>query len=186
MEWTPKIDQAMQKASFLHRDQVRKGTKCPYIIHPVAVMSTVAEYTNDEDTLVAALMHDTVEDTEYTPEELEKDFGTNVKNIVLGITIPDSSEWKSGRYAYIEGLLSAPQESLLIAAADKIHNAYSMYSYYADKKEEFSKSFGGSIEERIDVYQKIIDIIEERLDSPILDKLQEEFIKYKAFLEKQL
>ncbi len=183
MKWTPKIDEALQKASFLHRSQVRKGTECPYIMHPMAVMLMVSEYTNDEDTLVAAILHDVIEDTDYTIEELEDDFGTKVKDIVFGLTIPEGTGWKDGRYAYIEGLLTAPHETLLISAADKIHNSYSMYSYYSDKKEEFNKNFGGSAEERIDVYKKIVDIMEARLDSPITLKLKEEFIKYKTFLE---
>lgn len=183
MKWSPRIDNAMQKASLLHKGQVRKGVLCPYIIHPMAVMLMVSEYTDDEDVLVASILHDTIEDTGYTPEKMEEDFGTNVKDIVMGITIPKSSEWSSGRYAYIEGLLSAPQGSLLIAAADKLHNTYSMYTYYGDKKDQFKKEFGGSFEERVDVYKKIIDIIDARLDSPIVPRLREEFVKYKAFLE---
>lgn len=184
MKWTPKIDKALQKASLLHCEQVRKGVGCPYIMHLMAVMLMVSEYTNDEDTIIASILHDTVEDTEYTPEELEKDFGTNVKNIVLGITIPKGTHWTEGRQAYINGLIKAPEESLLISAADKIHNIYSMYSYYGDKKEEFIKTFGENFQERIDVYQKIVDIIEERLDSPIVERLKEELVKYKTFLEK--
>lgn len=183
MKWSPRIDTAMQKASLLHKDEVRKGVLCPYIMHPMAVMLMVSEYTDDEDTLIASILHDTVEDSDYTFEEMEKDFGTNVKNIVAGITIPEGGDWNSGRYAYIEGLLSAPQESLLIAAADKLHNTYSMYSYYGDKKEQFHKEFGGSFEERIDVYQKIIDIIDARVNNPIVDRLKLEFVKYKEFLE---
>ena len=77
--YTYKIEQAIKAAALLHQDQLRKGVvPLPYISHLMAVMLILRDYTDDEDTLVAALLHDTLEDTDYTPEELETDFGKTV------------------------------------------------------------------------------------------------------------
>ncbi|MCA9357566.1 bifunctional (p)ppGpp synthetase/guanosine-3',5'-bis(diphosphate) 3'-pyrophosphohydrolase, partial [Candidatus Kaiserbacteria bacterium] len=74
--YTYKIEQATKAAALLHQDQLRKGeVALPYITHLVGVTMILRDYTDDEDTLVAALLHDTIEDTDYTLEELKADFG---------------------------------------------------------------------------------------------------------------
>ena len=75
----------MQFASYKHRDQRRKGKgKIPYINHPIEVANILVKAgVKDYDVLAAALLHDTVEDTDTTEEELEKKFGSKIKNIVV-------------------------------------------------------------------------------------------------------
>src|SRR5260221_9383899 len=67
---TPKIERAIAIAALLHRDQFRKGRECkvPYISHPLSVAELVAKYSSDVDQITAALLHDTVEDCEYSFE----------------------------------------------------------------------------------------------------------------------
>ena len=78
-----RIEQALRAITILHKDQVRKGAmSIPYISHLFAVALIVSEYTKDEDTLIGALLHDTLEDTDYTGEELEQDFGGKVREKV--------------------------------------------------------------------------------------------------------
>ena len=72
MSYSYAIEQAIRAASVLHKDQIRKGSvPYPYVTHLFAVAMIVSDYTSDEDTIVAALLHDTLEDTDYTEEELE-------------------------------------------------------------------------------------------------------------------
>jgi len=86
---THQLLKAMAFAADKHRFQTRKdkaGT--PYINHPISVALTLMEIGNENDTdlLVAAVLHDTIEDTDTNPEEIQKNFGTNVLNIVLEVS----------------------------------------------------------------------------------------------------
>src|SRR3989344_3012922 len=93
MSYSYAIEQAIRAASVLHKDQVRKGqVPYPYITHLTAVAMIVSDYTDDEDTIVASLLHDTLEDTDYTEKELEDDFGGSVKEIVCAISQPKSND----------------------------------------------------------------------------------------------
>lgn len=80
-----RVRDAFFLASELHKDQMRK-TGEPYISHPLAVAFYLAEYGADEDTIIAALLHDTVEDTHLTQKELETRFGKEVAQLVRGVT----------------------------------------------------------------------------------------------------
>ena len=87
MSYSYRIEQAIRAAAVLHKDQVRRGqTPFPYITHLYAVATLVADYTEDENVIIAALLHDSIEDTDYTPDELKDDFGGEVMDLVLGVT----------------------------------------------------------------------------------------------------
>jgi len=188
MSYSYRIEQAIRAASVLHSDQVRKGsTPFPYITHLFAVSMIVADYTDDEDTIIAALLHDTIEDTDYTPEELRNDFGGNVMEIVLGVTQPTLDEskeinWKKAKKAYSKRLKTAPVESLMISAADKIHNMRSIVEEYFERESEFMADFGGSLTDRLTAYQDISNILNRRLQNEILEEFNNVFNEYKNYL----
>ncbi len=152
MKHTPRIDKAIQISARLHRHQVRKDKhETPYSSHPFAVMFIASKYTKDEDTLVAALLHDVLEDVELPYEEKENlirnEFGENVLQIVKGVTEDKDplnekrgmSEWKRIRVKYVENLKTAPEGSLYISAADKIHNLMSLSTNLEEEGEIFWK-----------------------------------------------
>ncbi len=120
------IDRAYQVASRQHAGQTRKSGE-PYITHPVAVATILAELGMTTPTLVAALLHDTVEDTDYTVEELTRDFGFEVAQMVDGVTKLDKIRY--GAAAQSETLrkmlvaMSRDIRVLLIKLADRLHNA---------------------------------------------------------------
>jgi (p)ppGpp synthase/HD superfamily hydrolase len=179
MKYTPKIEKALKTAAVLHQHQTRKSEEAiPYIIHPYGVAIIVSNYTDDEDTLVSALLHDTIEDSEYTPGELENDFGKTVRNIVLGVTEPKKDEsgeklpWKVRKEAYIENLKGSSPESLLVCAADKIYNMRSILDdrkKYGDKLDE---RFSSTPEQRLWYNETVFEILKENLDSPILTEYE--------------
>ena len=71
-----RVEQAIRAAAILHKNQLRKGSApLPYITHLVAVAMIAGDYTDNEDVIVGALLHDTLEDTDYTSTELQEDFG---------------------------------------------------------------------------------------------------------------
>lgn len=186
MKHTPRIDRAIQISARLHRHQVRKDKhETPYSSHPFAVMFIASKYTKDEDTLVAALLHDVLEDVELPYEEKENiirnEFGEKVLNIVHGVTEDKDplykkrgmDEWKRVRVKYVENLKTAPEESLYISAADKIHNLMSLSVNLEEEGEEFWKKMANPPEGRDWFYREVFAVLKSRLKSEIVDDLAE-------------
>ena len=120
------IERAFLVAEEAHRDQVRKSGE-PYITHPLAVTQILAELGIGPVTLAASLLHDTVEDTDYKLEQLEKDFGSEVAMLVDGVTKLDKVKY--GDHAQAETVrkmvvaMSKDIRVLVIKLADRLHNA---------------------------------------------------------------
>jgi GTP diphosphokinase / guanosine-3',5'-bis(diphosphate) 3'-diphosphatase len=89
------IFEAIGFAAKAHHGQFRKGTKLPYIIHVMNAMRTVYEMTEDESLMAAALLHDVVEDTEISLEELEKQFGSRVASGLYFYTLQTEKQQQS-------------------------------------------------------------------------------------------
>ena len=128
---TQRFEEAFLYASQVHGGQLRKGTQTPYIGHLLGVASTVIEYGGDEDLVVAALLHDAVEDQGGRPRltDIEARFGARVAKIVenlsdnIGEGREDKQLWEDRKKAYLAALKNHPDESVLISLADKVHNA---------------------------------------------------------------
>ncbi|MEO5904341.1 MAG: HD domain-containing protein [Gemmatimonadaceae bacterium] len=135
------INHAFAFAAKHHDRQVRKGTKLPYLTHPANVAVILARYGRDEQTVVAGILHDVVEDCVrdgYTRDMLEQrigeKFGTGVLETVLAVThrrvdddgVELSSDEKKADY--LKRLESANEAALWVCAADKVHNAHSILS----------------------------------------------------------
>jgi len=184
-----RIEQAIQAATILHKNQVRKGeVPIPYISHLVAVMLIAMDYTNDEDVIVACLLHDALEDTDYTAAELQEDFGGKVKNIVLGVTEPQNDAthtytWKERKQHYVTQLEHASDGSLIVSAADKIHNMRSMIEEYHTNHKRFVAEFSGGLDDRLATYQSIADIFKSKLNNPIITEFTHVFNEYKLFIQ---
>ncbi|HEY0698626.1 MAG TPA: HD domain-containing protein, partial [Micromonospora sp.] len=112
-------------AERMHRGQMRKSGE-PYITHPLAVAQISAELGMDTTTLVAALLHDTVEDTEYTLSALQGDFGREVAHLVDGVTKFDKEFYgKAAEAETIRKMIIAAGKDvrvLIIKLADRVHN----------------------------------------------------------------
>lgn len=120
------IIRAFNVANYYHRDQFRKSGD-PYITHPVAVATILAELGLTGETLIAALLHDTVEDTDYALQQLEDDFGPDVALLVDGVTKLDRVEFGAAAEAEtVRKMIIAMAKDvrvLMIKLADRLHNA---------------------------------------------------------------
>ncbi|MBM3743848.1 MAG: bifunctional (p)ppGpp synthetase/guanosine-3',5'-bis(diphosphate) 3'-pyrophosphohydrolase [Actinobacteria bacterium] len=120
------LERAFEKASAAHDGQLRKSG-APYITHPVAVAEILADLGLDSNTLAAALLHDTVEDTNYSNQELRKDFGDEIANLVDGVTKLDrltygpTAEAETVRKMVVA--MAKDIRVLVIKLADRLHNA---------------------------------------------------------------
>ena len=189
MSYSYRIEQAIRAAAVLHKDQVRKGINpLPYVTHAIAVGMLVADYTHDEDTIVAGFLHDTLEDTDYTYQELHDDFGPTVAEIVQSVTEPecessDTSAWKARKKEFIKQLKNASEAALIVAAAEKIHNMRCVVEEYYDDHSRFLADFGGSLDERLAMYQEISNVLNRKLKNDILAEFNHVFGEYKKFIE---
>src|SRR3954470_5323273 len=119
------IERAYRTAEHFHRTQTRKSGD-PFITHPLAVATILADIGMTEPTLVAALLHDTVEDTPYTLDELRSDFGDEVAQLVDGVTKLDKVKYgDSAQAETIRKMIVAMSRDirvLVIKLADRLHN----------------------------------------------------------------
>jgi (p)ppGpp synthase/HD superfamily hydrolase len=147
----------------------------------------VSDYTDDENTIVASLLHDTLEDTDYTETELRDDFGGVVMELVVSISKPAVSD--EGRAniieqnkQYIKKLRSASERALVIVAADKIHNMRSVVEEYFEDHSAFIADFGTSLNDRLLMYQEMSNALNRTLKNAILSEFNSVFTEYKNFI----
>lgn len=170
-----------------HRKNFRVGLNMPYIVHPFSVATILSEYTQDEDIFCAALLHDVIEDSnEYNFEQMTVDFGKRVTDIVRAITEeknPDASlemlsqSWDERKKKYLSGLASAPKESLMICAADSLHNLRSLIETYRKRGDGAWNSFAASIEKKMKFYGKIVLYLNSAIPSELTEKLTKTYIE---------
>ena len=131
------VEKAIIFATNAHAGTKRKGKERAYILRPVEVMTIVASLTEDEEVLAAAVLHDTVEDTETTREDVLREFGERVAALVASESEnkredqPAENTWKIRKSETIEHLRHADRDTKLICLGDKLSNIREMSRDYA-------------------------------------------------------
>ncbi|MGI8333083.1 RelA/SpoT family protein [Actinomadura scrupuli] len=137
------LRRAYETAERMHRGQLRKSG-APYITHPIAVATILAAMGMDTTTLVAALLHDTVEDTPYTLGQVRVDFGEEVAVLVDGVTKLDGELWgvraEAETFRKIVLAAAADLRVLVIKLADRLHNLRTLGFKEAHKRERIAKA----------------------------------------------
>jgi len=132
------ISRALLFAEKAHRGTFRKGTNIPYIVHPVEAALIVASLSSEPELIAAALLHDTVEDTAVTLDELRREFGDRVADLVADETVVDNCEicthdsWHSRKEETLRHLASASTDAKLVAIGDKLANMRAIYRDYRE------------------------------------------------------
>ena len=139
-----KIKHAYDIASELHKDQMRKSGE-PYIIHPLNVACILAELHVGPDTICAGLLHDVVEDTDYTLEQLSKEFGEDIAEIVDGVTKVGQLKFVSLEDKQAENhqhmLLAMAKDIrvIIVKLADRLHNIRTLDAMPQEKKARIAR-----------------------------------------------
>ena len=145
-----RIDQAVEYAREKHKDQKRKDGS-PYIIHPLAVAEIVAEMGLDMDAILGALLHDCIEDTDASHDDIAKRFGNTTAELVEGVTKLTRANFSSSEEQQMENLrkmfmaMSKDIRVVLIKIADRLHNMRTMQ--YQSPAKQISKC-----RETMDIY----------------------------------
>ncbi len=127
------LSRALVVARYLHRDQKRKGTNIPYISHLMAVSAIVMEAGGSEEQQIAGVLHDVVEDTSATVDDIDRSFGPAVAAIVRACSdteVQPKPRWPERKATYVNYLSEVSADALLVSLADKVHNARCILADY--------------------------------------------------------
>lgn len=126
------INEAIIFATNAHRNQVRKGNGTPYILHPLEAGVIVSQIKYDEELIVAAFLHDVVEDTEVSIRTIEEKFGKRVAELVNIESEDKSKSWRERKQHTIEHLMAeSNQDVKIVTLGDKLSNIRAMYRDYS-------------------------------------------------------
>ncbi|MHB9027871.1 MAG: HD domain-containing protein, partial [Candidatus Latescibacterota bacterium] len=126
---------AIDFAARAHSGQFRKGSRVPYIVHPLRVAEILIQHGLPEHVVISGILHDTVEDTTVTLGEIRAEFGPGVARIVEAVSEEKSEPWEFRKEHTVEFMKTAPPEALAISLADKIDNILSVCEDYRRKGE---------------------------------------------------
>jgi (p)ppGpp synthase/HD superfamily hydrolase len=156
---------AIELAARAHHHQVRKGTEIPYIVHPLAVASILIRVDSPEPVVIAALLHDLLEDTPVSVREIQAQFGPEVADLVTALSEPDkSASWedrKSHTIDYLEK--QANDDVLIIALADKLDNIRAVREGLESDGECFWERFNRPKESQRWYYERLESVFSTRI-----------------------
>ncbi len=141
------LDKAIVFAVKAHANTERRGKGFPYIVHPMEAVEIVATMTNDQELLAAAALHDTVEDTGVTLDQIRSEFGERVAKLVEEESdvfmegVSEAESWHARKQAAIDRLAAASRDAKMVALGDKLSNARAIYRDYVQKGDELWKIF---------------------------------------------
>ncbi len=147
---TELLDRAIIFAVNAHAGTERRGKGFPYIVHPMEAVEIVATITPDQELLAAAALHDTVEDTEVTVEQLRAEFGERIASLVASESdemvdgVSEEDSWHDRKQAAIDRLAAATHDAKIVALGDKLSNMRAIARDYAMKGDELWKIFHAS------------------------------------------
>ena len=144
---TTLVDKAILYATEAHAGTERRGKGFPYIIHPLEAMSIVATITTDEELLAAAALHDVIEDTDHTAEEIKEIFGERIARIVdaesdtvfENLSVEES--WHMRKQIAMDHLKAADKDTKIVAMGDKLSNMRAIARDYHDIGDELWNRF---------------------------------------------
>ncbi|EAY31578.1 HD domain-containing protein [Microscilla marina] len=173
----PALFKALEFSAFKHKDQRRKGPQnIPYINHPIQVAHVLIETGQAYNTnlLIAAILHDTIEDTDTTEEEIKQVFGENVAALVMEVTDDKNLFWEARKQLQIEKSPFASYDAKLLKLADKICNVRDLVINPPDK---------WSLDRKLEYLQWASDVIAgiRGVNQPMEDLFDEWIYKAKAY-----
>lgn len=150
---TELLDRAILFAVKAHHNTERRGKGFPYVVHPMEAVEIVATITPDQELLAAAALHDTIEDTDVTVEDIRREFGDRVAELVHAESDQidgqlfdaekgdEHATWHSRKQATIDRLAAASHDAKIVAMGDKLSNMRAIWRDYQVKGDELWKIF---------------------------------------------
>lgn len=173
-------ERAVEFARTAHKGAKRKGSDVPYINHPIETSLIVYDMTDDVEVIAAAVLHDVIEDTEFSAEDIRREFGDRVANLVADESedkmrhMPASESWTIRKQATIEHIKNAPIEVKIIALADKLSNMRDTMRDYSLVGDDIWLKFNQKDKSKHEWYQRgILDNTRELIDTDAWKEFKE-------------
>lgn len=169
-------DKAREFAIKAHMGQIRKSEPDkPKIIHPIGVAKMLESFGYDDDVVAAGYLHDVVEDTKYTNEDIEREFGSDIASLVMDASEPDKSlSWEERKEHTIRETKKLPFRNKLVVCADKINNLEDLYlKFKKSGKRDFSAFKRGEESQKwyyTNVYESLV--YNEDAETPIFKRFK--------------
>ena len=178
MEENDLLTRAIAYAVAMHKGGLRKGTNMPYIVHPLEVLNNLYLMKADKKLMAAGVLHDTVEDTEATIEDIVVLFGQDVGNLVASHTEKDKTlPWKERKELALEELANATKREKMLVLADKLSNVRAMVRDYKAIGEELWERFNQGKEQQAWYYREGVNALTELGSFPSTSESYYEFVE---------
>lgn len=174
------VEKAIVLAVRAHEGQMRKGAPTPYIVHPLRVAILLARYGLSDEVVAAGIVHDVVEDTSISPQDIQHELGDVVATLIAPVTHDDSLPWEEKKKAYIESVRVASDESKAIATADKIANAESLLAMHEREGSAVWRYFNVGKEKKLWFEESMLAMLQESWMHPLVDSYADMVKKLKA------
>lgn len=167
---------AKRFATAAHYGQVRKSEpEKPMIIHPIAVAKILEKYGYDDNVVSAGYLHDVIEDTKYTFNDIYTIFGKDIANLVLSASEPDKSlSWEERKALTIKNIKTIPLRNKAVICADKIHNLESLTRLLNQKGKNVFECFKRDHNSQLWYFENVYKslIYNEDKDNPLFKRLE--------------
>ncbi|MEN9407657.1 MAG: hypothetical protein RLZZ455_873 [Candidatus Parcubacteria bacterium] len=176
------IIKAIQFATAAHEHQKRKGKEVSYIMHPLSVGLLLASSGAPEEIIIAGILHDTIEDTEVTYKDIEKEFGKHIADIVNDVTEQDKSlSWAERKRLALDHVATMHPDSLLVKTVDVLHNMSDQLEDYKKEGDSMFAKFNAGKEQQLERYEKLIEALQKRnVKNPLLPTLEATLAELKS------
>lgn len=167
------LHKAIEFAAIKHRNQYRKGTDTPYIVHLMEVLQILASNNCSIEVQIAGVLHDTVEDTDTTIQDIETLFGSEIADLVLSDTEDKSLPWTKRKEIALENLKTHTLDQKKLLCADKLSNIKSIYNDLRIVGSHVWSRFKGSPSQTEWYYREIVKELEKDLNGyPMFEELK--------------
>lgn len=172
----PDLFDAIEFAARAHHGQYRKATPIPYILHPLNVARILIECGASQDVVIAAVLHDVVEDTPVTLDEVRATFGDPIAELVSGMSEPNRKDkWENRKRDMLASLETASQDLLLIELADKLDNIRAIRRDLQEHSDQVWARFSRGRDQQKQLYHQFLDLFQRRATTPCGIKLTQQF-----------
>jgi guanosine-3',5'-bis(diphosphate) 3'-pyrophosphohydrolase len=185
-ERSPLVRSALEQARTDHAGQTRNGSGgMPYVEHPIAVAARLEELGYRDEVLAAALLHDVIEDSDTTLDELREKFGEDVAGMVGALTDDEGIDsYRERKAEHRERVAAADGEAMAIYGADKLTNVTTLRAAYEAEGDAVRDEFKVPIELKTEIWEADLDLLREKApELAFLDDLGEELTRFRARLE---
>jgi (p)ppGpp synthase/HD superfamily hydrolase len=172
---SPQVREALETAHRAHAGQIRNGSGgMAYVDHPRAVAELLAEQGFGDETLAAALLHDVVEDSEMTVDDLQSRFGPPIAEIVAALSDDESIEpYRDRKAEHRDRVRAAGGDALAIYGADKLNNLTNLHRAHAAEGSAVEREFSVPLDLKLDVWAEDLEMLRrEAPQLPFLDELE--------------